>query len=135
MSGRRRRAGAVSKPASIAALAAAALFFALPASAQSLDIEGVYGNETGCRVEADGPYGGDDKFILRPSELEAHESLCEIVGVMPARTGASVVTTLCQAEGMYEIRMYTISQPDPENDSLLVFFSTGELWHEVRPCR
>ena len=104
------------------------------ALAEPLAIEGVYGNETGCRVEAGGPYNGDDKFILRPTELEAHESLCEIVGVMPSRSGASVVTTLCSVEGMYEIRMYTVSEPDPENDSLLVFFSNGELWHEVRPC-
>lgn len=114
-------------------LAAAALG---PSSlaAQTLDIAGVYGNETGCRVEAGGTYTGDDRFVLRAGGYQAHESACEFVQVLPATSGASVVTALCQSEGMYDIRMLTISEPDPENDSLLVFFADGELWHEVEPC-
>ena len=99
-----------SRSVTIAALAASALLLTQPAGAQqSLDIEGVYGSESGCRVEAGGPYRSDDKYILRPDELEAHESICEIVGVMPSRSSAWVVTTLCQGEGIEnEIRMYVI---------------------------
>ena len=104
------------------------------ASAQTLDIDVVHGNETGCAVEGGADYVTDDKIILRPSGIEAHESFCEFVQVLPARSGARVTTSLCQSEGAYEIRMHTISEPDPESGTRVLFFSDGAFWTEVGPC-
>lgn len=112
----------------------ALLAFSTAAGAQQLDLDGVYGNETGCRVLAGGQYELDDRFLLRPEGYEAHESGCDFVAVHPARDGAALATALCQGEGSYWAQTLIVSPPDPENRSLLVFFGDGELWHEVRPC-
>jgi len=119
-----------------ALLTAAALMAALPleASAQALTIPGPYGNADGCAFEAGQAVSGDGLFVLRPDGLEAYAGACEFVQVLPSRSGAAVTTALCQSEGMYDIRMFTISQADPENETLQVFFDNGELWHEVSPC-
>jgi len=105
-----------------------------PVAAQSLQISTVHGNETGCRVLAGGAYESDDKFLLHPDRYEAHESSCEFVEVLVSRAGAQVVKALCQGEGSYWVQSIIVSEPDPEGDSLLVFFDNGELWHEVKPC-
>ena len=76
----------------------------------------------------------DDFVILRSDGIEAHESFCEFVQVLPARSGARVTTSLCQSEGAYEIRMHTISEPDPESGTRVLFFSDGAFWTEVGPC-
>lgn len=110
-----------------------ALLMAGQAAAQTLPIDGPYGNESGCALEAGQVSEDDSVFVLRPDGLEAYAGICEFVQVLPARSGASVATALCEGEGMYDVRMFAISQPDPENDSLLVFWD-GQLWHEVRPC-
>ena len=107
---------------------------ATAAGAQSLDLPSLYGNETGCRVAAGGAYAGDDKFTLGSDGYEAHESDCEFVEVLSSRSGARVVKALCQGEGSFWLQSIIVSPPDPESDSLLVFFDGGELWHEVRPC-
>lgn len=115
---------------SLAALAAApAVGFAA-----GLDIASTYGNATGCRVLAGGDYTGDDRFLLHPDRYEAHESVCEYLDVVSSREGAQVVRALCQGEGSYWIQSLIVSPPDPENETLLVFFDSGELWHEVSPC-
>jgi hypothetical protein len=111
-----------------------ALLLATSALAQSLDLATPYGNETGCRVAAGGAYTGDDRFLMRPDGYEAHESACEFVAVQVARDGAQLATALCQGEGAYWTKTLIISPPDPENNTLLVFFEDGELWHEVKPC-
>jgi hypothetical protein len=104
------------------------------AQAAELPIEGTYGNDAGCAFAAGGETLDDSRFLLRADGLEAYAGACEFVQVLPARTGASVATALCRSEGMYDIRMFAISEPDPENPSLQVFFSDGQLWHEVLPC-
>lgn len=86
-------------------------------------------------MAAGGPYDSDDKFLLRADGYEAHESGCEFVEVLPSRAGAKVVKALCEGEGTFWLQSIIISPPDPENDSLLVFFDNGELWQEVSPCR
>lgn len=103
--------------------------------AATLAIEGLYGNETGCRVAAGGEYTSDDKFVLDAEGFEAHESGCEFVAVHPSRSGAELAIALCQGEGSLWTRSVIVSPADPEGDSLLVFFDTGDLWHEVRPCQ
>jgi len=117
-----------------ASVVAGPLLLAGQAAAQKLDIAGPYGNESGCAYEAGQVGEGDERFVLRPDGLEAYAGICEFVQVLPARSGASVVTGLCESEGQLAVRMFAISRPDPENDSLLVFFADGGLWHEVRPC-
>lgn len=105
------------------------------AHAETLSIEGLYGNETGCRVAAGGEYTSDDKFLLNAEGYEAHESACEFVAVHTASSGARLAVALCEGEGTFWTRSVIVSAADPEGDSLLVFSDTGELWHEVRPCQ
>ena len=112
----------------------ALLIISTTAAAAQLDIDGIHGNETGCRVEAGGTYTSDDRFVLRADSYQAHESVCEFVEVLSSRSGAQVVKALCQGEGSYWLQSIIVSEADPEGDSLLVFFDNGELWHEVRPC-
>jgi len=111
-----------------------ALIFPVPALAATLDLPGVYGNATGCRVLAGGAYTSDDKLILRPDSVEAHESVCEFVEVLPAKRGASVVKSLCEGEGSMWTRDLIISGPDEENNTRLIFNDDGSLWAEVAPC-
>ena len=117
----------------LAAIAAATIT-AGTAAAQSLQLNGIYGNETGCRVHAGAAYTSDDRFLLWPDRYEAHESGCEFVAVHAASDGAQLATALCEGEGSYWTQTLIVSPPDPENDSLLVFFGDGNLWHEVKPC-
>lgn len=120
----------------LASLMVAALMAALPAvaGAQALSIPGPYGYADGCAHAAGLTVSGDSLFVLRPDGLEAYAAVCEFVQVLPARSGAAVVTALCQGEGLSDIRMFTISQSDRENGTLLVHFDNGELWHEVATC-
>lgn len=104
------------------------------AIAATLDLGGTYGNATGCKVLAGGEYLSDDKLILRPDSIEAHESVCEFVEVLPARRGASVVKSLCEGEGTMWTRDFIISGPDEENNTRLIFHDDGSLWSEVAPC-
>lgn len=113
---------------------AALLHVSSAATAAEIAIGGLHGNETGCRVHAGGEYTGDDRFLLWPDRYEAHESGCEFVAVHAGRDGAQLATALCQGEGAYWTQTLIVSPPDPENDSLLVFFGDGALWHEVEPC-
>ena len=116
-------------------LSLAALLPGLAASAaQTLDIAGPYGNFHGCVHLGGSVPAAEGMFVLNTDGLQVYDGACEFVQVLPAASGASVVTALCQGEGMYNIRMLTVSEPDPENESLLVFFADGELWHEVKPC-
>jgi hypothetical protein len=116
-------------------LLAATVALGTPALAATLDIPGPYGNETGCQVLAGGAYTSDDKLILRPDSIEAHESICEFVEVLPTKDGAAVITGFCQGEGSMWTRLYVVSPPDPENGEMRqIFFDNGELWAEVRPC-
>ena len=115
----------------------AAFVGAMPvvASAATLDIPGPYGNETGCKVLAGGAYASDDKLILRPDSIEAHESICEFVEVLPTKDGAAVVTGYCQGEGALWARQYVVSAADPENSNRRqIFVGDGEFWAEVGPC-
>ena len=108
---------------------------AAPVFAATLDIPGPYGNETGCKVLAGGEYTSDDKLILRPDSVEAHESGCEFVEVLPSKDGGAVITGYCQGEGSLWTRQYVVSPPDPENgNKRQIFFDDGELWAEVGPC-
>lgn len=102
-------------------------------AAPALPIAGPYGNTDGCAFEAGQVVDGDGLFVLRADGLEAYAGICEFVQLLPSRSGAEIATALCQSEGMYDIRMFTIVS-NPENETLQVFFDNGELWHEVAPC-
>lgn len=116
-------------------LAIAALLAGVSSAlADTLSIEGIYGNETGCRVAAGGDYTGDDKFLLRADGYEAHESGCEFVAVHASRGGAELAIALCEGEGSMWTQSVIVSPPDPESPSRIVFFDNGEAWHEVSPC-
>ncbi|MCG6115493.1 MAG: hypothetical protein MEQ84_09880 [Mesorhizobium sp.] len=120
----------------LASLMVAASVAVLPAmaGAQALSIPGPYGNADGCAYAAGQTVSGDGRFVLHPGGLEAYAALCEFVQVLPARSGAAVVTALCESEGLSDIRMFTISPSDRENGTLLVHFANGELWQEVAAC-
>jgi hypothetical protein len=118
-----------------ALLAGAAIMVAVPTvnASPTLAIAGPYGNEDGCAHEAGQIVSGDGLFVLRADGLEAYAGACEFVQLSPSRSGAAVATALCQSEGLYDIRMFTIV-PQSESETLQVYFDNGELWHEVAPC-
>jgi hypothetical protein len=57
------------------------------------------------------------------------------VQVLPSKSGAAVVTTLCGGEGETWINHIIVSPPDPQNGgNRQIFRATGDLWGEVEPC-
>jgi hypothetical protein len=109
---------------------------AMPASAQSLDIPGTYGNADGCKFAKGGTAENDQFLVLRPDSLQSYGSACDFVQVLTAKDGTKVVTGLCESEGEDGVGVYMFairkSQKDPA--ALAVYDNEGGLWGEVEPC-
>jgi len=104
--------------------------------AQSLQLEGTWGNPTGCKYAKDGNYENDDMVVLKPDGIETYVTLCEWVQALPSSSGAQVVTGLCGHEGedYQTVEMYIIEKDHTDPGLMRVRQSTGEVLSEVRKC-
>lgn len=118
-------------------MAAGALLAALiPAHAQPLALDGVWGNSSGCKYAKDGLYENEDMMLLKPNGVETYVTNCEWVQVLTASTGAQIVTGLCghEGEGYETVETYVVRKDHADPSLVRIFQSTGDLWGEVRKC-
>jgi hypothetical protein len=112
------------------------LFAAPPAGAQTLDLDGSYGNADGCKYARDGQMSSDDVFLLKSEGFESYGTSCEFVEVLAARDGSKVVTGLCQFEGEdgFGALSFVVRKSASDPAALTVYKSDGSVFGEVRPC-
>jgi hypothetical protein len=106
------------------------------AHAQTLAIDGVWGNEPGCKYARDGNYEDDTMLVLKPDSVEGYVVACEWLQVLTAKDGKQVASGICNFEGDEGVgaRTYVIAK-DPKDAGLIrIFNDQGDLWEEVRKC-
>lgn len=104
-----------------------------PAGAQTLSIDGVWGNEPGCAFAKAGHGDRDDYMFLSAEGLQTYGTGCEWTSVMTARGGEQVATGLCGYEGEegLGVESYIIVA---DGGVTRIHASNGELWGEVSRC-
>jgi len=116
----------------------AALLLALQSGsyAQTLSIEGVWGNSNGCKYARDGLYENDDMMVLKADGIESYVTLCEWLQVLTAKNGTQVVTGLCghEGEGYQTVESYIVEKDQADPALVRIRQSTGDVWGEVRKC-
>ncbi|MEX0404858.1 hypothetical protein ABGN05_04180 [Aquibium sp. LZ166] len=107
-----------------------------PVLAQTLDLGGPYGNETGCRAAGGEEEPGEDALVLRPDRIETRELICSFVQVLTAGDGTKVVTALCDIEGEEgrSVNLFSIAASGTDPASLVIRDEYGAAWDEVKPC-
>ena len=103
------------------------------ALAEGLPILGTYGDEAGCATSAGHAPAGDSLLIVQADEITGYESVCEVAESFPLKDGGFVVLAACAAEGLREVRHFTVL-PDAEYTSLGVHAEDGRFLGTVRPC-
>lgn len=104
--------------------------------AQSLQLEGTWGNPTGCKYAKDGNYENDDMMVLKPQGIETYVTGCEWLQVLTASGGAQVATGICGHEGedYQTVETYIVEKDQTDPALVRIRQSTGEVWGEVRKC-
>ncbi len=107
------------------------------AAATELKLDGIWGNEAGCRFAKDGNRDNDALIVLRPDGVEAYASACEWIQVLAAKDGTQVATGLCSYEGQEErgVETFVIRRALGNPDVLRMDASGGEPWAELRKCK
>jgi hypothetical protein len=122
--------------ATVLAAMLAALCTPVPADAATLALDGVWGNEAGCKF-ADTKNNSDDSLmVLTADGVETYATFCEWVQVGTAIDGTQVVTGLCGHEGedYRSIEMYIVERDMADTSLIRIRASNGEPWGEVRKC-
>jgi hypothetical protein len=118
----------------IAAVLTAA--FAASAAAAELDIDGNYGNASGCRIVA-GEHLFDDGYLyLTPKNVVTYASYCSFLQVLRAENGAYVVTVICgeEGEGRETLGMMRVQKASDGSDAYEVYNEGGYLWDRADRC-
>ena len=104
--------------------------------AQTISIEGTWGNPNGCKYAKDGLYENDDMMVLKPDGVETYVTLCEWVQVLTASGGTQIATGLCGHEGedYQTVETYIVEKDQADPALMRIRQSTGEVWGEVRKC-
>ncbi|WP_394892973.1 hypothetical protein ACG873_15965 [Mesorhizobium sp. AaZ16] len=107
-----------------------------PAQAQTLALEGAWGNEAGCKFVRDGNYDNDEMLVLKAEGVERYVIGCDWLQVSTAKDGTQVATGLCSHEGEdYRTVETFIVEKDMTDPALTrIRASNGEPWGEVRKC-
>ena len=132
-------AGGARMSGNIRKLAAAILgltLVAAPALAGMLDIDGTYGNAAGCLFEKTKNYGDESVLVLTPDSYETFATSCEFLQVLPAKSGARVVTMLCGHEGdaAQTIEFMRVFKDPGGADAYDLYAETGEPRGRVERC-
>jgi hypothetical protein len=107
-----------------------------PAQAQTLALEGVWGNEAGCKFVRDGDYNNDEMLVLKPQGVERYVIGCDWLQVLTAVDGTQVATGLCGHEGeeYRSVETFIIGVADPSSGIVRISTANGEPWGEVSKC-
>lgn len=106
------------------------------AQTQTLKLDGVWGNATGCKYARDSLYENDDMMMLKPGSVQTYVTLCEWLQVLTASGGTQVATGLCGHEGdeAQTVETYIIENDYADPALIRIRQSNGEVWGEVRKC-
>jgi hypothetical protein len=105
-------------------------------AAETIALDGVWGNEAGCNFAATRDNSDDSLMVLTADGVETYATACEWVRVATAKDGAQVATGLCSYEGEEGrgVESFVIA-PDLSDATLLrIWAANGEPWGEVRRC-
>lgn len=114
----------------------ASLLISSLASAQPLSLDGVWGNEAGCRYARTQDNSDDGLMVLSAGGVETYATACEWVQVGKAADGTQVATGLCSHEGedYRSVETYIIEADMADSALVRIRAANGEVWGEVRKC-
>jgi hypothetical protein len=106
------------------------------ADAQTLSLDGTWGNPNGCKYAKDGLYENDDMLVLKPDGVEGYVIGCEWLQVLTAKNGTQVATGICGHEGedFPSVETYIVEKDYTDPALMRIRQSTGDIWGEVRKC-
>lgn len=106
------------------------------AFAQSLTLEGTWGNEAGCKFVKEGQSEDDSYLALKSDGVESYGTGCEWVQVLPGKSGAQVAIGLCgyEGEGGLGSETFVIARDMADPTLIKIYTNHGEVWGEVRKC-
>lgn len=112
------------------------LLIADAAAADPLKLDGVWGNEAGCKFAKAGQSEDDSFVVLKSDGLQSYGTGCEWLQVLTAKNGTQVATGLCGYEGEDGLGSETfVIAPDMADPTLIkIYANNGEVWGEVRKC-
>ena len=107
-----------------------------PALAQTLALDGIWGNPEGCKFAKDGHSENDAYVVLKPDGVESYGTGCEWVQVFAAKSGVQVAIGLCGYEGEGGLGSETfVIAPDMADPSKLnISMGPGDPWAVVQKC-
>ena len=102
----------------------------------TLKLDGVWGNEAGCKYAKEGTSEDDSFVVLKPDALESYGTGCEWVQVFTGKSGSQVAIGLCgyEGEGGLGSETFVVSPDMGDPAKLNIYTGPGEVWAEVRKC-
>lgn len=117
-----------------------AAFFAIlcncaVASANIVDLPGMYGNKAGCDWLYNADREDDSLVALTPYEYERFATGCEFVQAAKARDGSQIATMLCSHEGeTFRSIEFLLIVKASERDAYELYSESGEQIAVVDRC-
>lgn len=107
-----------------------------PKAEAVLKLDGVWGNEAGCKYAKEGTSEDDSFVVLKSDALESYGTGCEWVQVFTGKSGAQVAIGLCgyEGEGGLGSETFVVSPDMADPTKLNIYAGPGEVWAEVRKC-
>lgn len=107
------------------------------AGAESLRLEGVWGNPAGCRFLNNQNDNDDSRLVVTADRVETYAIYCEWVEVGAATDGTQVATGLCGHEGedYRTAETFIIEQDLVDRTLIRVRAADGTAFGEVRACK
>ena len=118
------------------ALTAAATAVAVGAAAETIDLDGNYGNAAGCSYAVTDNATSDDLLLLTPSGVSTYVTECEFVAQSISVDGSRTLRANCTHEGETEttVRTIRIEKAPDQVDAYLIFDEDGTMWGKVGQC-
>ncbi|CAN7170072.1 hypothetical protein [Aminobacter aminovorans] len=118
------------------ALTAAAMTIAVGAAAETIDLDGNYGNAAGCNYAVTDNATSDDLLLLTPRGVSTYVTECEFVTQSISADGSRVLSATCTHEGETEttVRTIRIEKAPDQVDAYLIFDEDGTMWGKVGQC-
>lgn len=119
----------------IVAASIAMLFSATIASANVVDLTGMYGNKAGCNYLYNAERDDDSLIALTSQAYERFATGCEFVQASKAMDGSQVATMLCSHEGeMFRSIEFMLIMKAGERDAYELYSESGEQIAVVDRC-
>lgn len=106
------------------------------AAADKLTLDGVWGNEAGCKFAKEQLRTDESMMVLKADGVESYATGCEWVQVLRGSGAAQLATGICGYEGEGGLGSETfVIAPDMADPALIrIYTHGGETWGEVRKC-